>query len=84
MIPDSHVALAHPDANGGRRMLRRGYSFVDGSTGLGRLDAGLFFIAFCRDPRTQYVPIQSKLVPERRAAEYLVHTGSGLWAVPPV
>ena len=42
----------HPSANGGAKMLRRGYSFVDGSDGLGRLDAGLFFIAFLRDPRT--------------------------------
>jgi deferrochelatase/peroxidase EfeB len=81
-IPDSHVALAHPDANAGRRMLRRGYSFVDGSNGLGRLDAGLFFIAFCRDPRTQYVPVQSKLSRIDVMAEYVVHTGSGLWAVP--
>jgi deferrochelatase/peroxidase EfeB len=63
-------------------MLRRGYSFVDGSTGLGRLDAGLFFIAFCRDPRAQYVPVQSKLSRMDGMAEYVVHTGSGLWAVP--
>jgi deferrochelatase/peroxidase EfeB len=47
---DAHVALAHPDANGGVRILRRGYSYVDGSDGFGHLDAGLFFIAFCRDP----------------------------------
>ncbi|MBI4940526.1 MAG: deferrochelatase/peroxidase EfeB [Actinobacteria bacterium] len=81
--PDSHVALAHPDANAGRKILRRGYSFVDGSDGLGRLDAGLFFVAFCRDPRTQYVPLQAKLSRTDAMAEYLVHTGSGLWAVPP-
>jgi deferrochelatase/peroxidase EfeB len=79
----SHVSLVHPDANGGIRMLRRGYSFVDGSDGLGRLDAGLFFIAFVRDPRTQYVPIQSKIARNDLLSEYLVHTGSGLWAVPP-
>nr|WP_233149689.1 Dyp-type peroxidase domain-containing protein [Kineosporia sp. A_224] len=81
--PDSHVALAHPDANSGRRILRRGYSFVDGSDGLGRLDAGLFFVAFCRDPRTQYVPLQAKLSRTDAMAEYLVHTGSGLWTIPP-
>jgi deferrochelatase/peroxidase EfeB len=81
--PDSHVALVHPDANDGYRILRRGYSFVDGTDGLGRLDAGLFFIAFCRDPRTQYVPMQAKLAAKEALAEYLVHTGSGLWAVPP-
>ena len=32
-------------------MLRRGYNFTDGNDALGRLDAGLFFIAFVRDPR---------------------------------
>ena len=37
---DSHVALAHPSAHGGARMLRRGYSYVDGADGLGHLDAG--------------------------------------------
>ena len=79
---DSHVRLAHPDMNGGRRILRRGYSFVDGADGLGRLDAGLFFIAFCRDPRTQYVPLQQRLADNEAMAEYIVHTGSGLWAVP--
>lgn len=80
---DSHVAIAHPSANDGHRILRRGYSFVDGSDGLGHLDAGLFFIAFCRDPRTQYVPLQRRLSSNDAMAEYLRHTGSGLWAVPP-
>ncbi len=81
--PTSHVRLVHPDSNDGHHILRRGYSYVDGSDGLGRLDAGLFFIAFCRDPRTQYVPMQRRLASQELLAEYLVHTGSGLWAVPP-
>ncbi|MGN6242425.1 MAG: iron uptake transporter deferrochelatase/peroxidase subunit [Motilibacteraceae bacterium] len=80
---DSHVALAHPSANDGHAILRRGYSYVDGSDGLGRLDAGLFFIAFCRNPHTQYVPLQDKLARQDALAEYLLHTGSGLWACPP-
>ena len=67
LIPtDSHVALVHPDANGGVQMLRRGYNFVDGSDGLGRLDAGLFFIAYVIDPRTHYIPIQTKIGRRRR------------------
>ena len=48
---DAHVRLAHPDCNAAPALLRRGYNFVDGSDGLGRLDAGLFFIAYQRDPR---------------------------------
>ena len=84
LIPvDSHVALAHPTRNGGARMLRRGYNFTDGNDALGRLDAGLFFLAFVRDPRTQYVPMQARMSREDRLQEYLQHTGSGLYAVPP-
>lgn len=59
MKPDAHVRLAHPDSNGGARMLRRGYSFTDGTDGLGRLDAGLFFLAHQRDPRTGFIPVQT-------------------------
>ena len=60
-IPEtSHVFLAHP-TNSGTAILRRGYSFVDGSDGLGRLDAGLFFIAYQRDPATGFVQVQRNL-----------------------
>ncbi|MDQ1634444.1 MAG: deferrochelatase/peroxidase EfeB [Frankiaceae bacterium] len=80
---DSHVRLAHPDTNGGAAMVRRGYSFVDENDSLGRLDAGLFFLAYVRDPRTQFVPIMQKLAQNDAMNEYLSHVGSGLWAVPP-
>ena len=83
IAPDSHVALAHPSANGGARMLRRGYNYTDGSDGLGRLDAGLFFIAYVRDPATHDVPMQNRLAKNDLLSEYLRHTGSGIWAVPP-
>ncbi len=79
----SHVRLAHPSSNDGQRILRRGYNYTDGSDGLGRLDAGLFFIAFVRDPARQYVPMQNRLARDDLMSEYLRHTGSGLWAVPP-
>ncbi len=84
IIPtDSHVRLAHPDNFRGAKMLRRGYNFVDGSTGIGRLDAGLFFIAYVKDPRTHYIPIQNALARNDALQEYLQHTGSGVFAVPP-
>ncbi len=84
LIPQvSHVRLAHPDSNSGHRMLRRGYNFTDGSDALGRLDAGLFFVAFMRDPRTQYVPVQTRLSRDDLMMEYIKHTGSALFAVPP-
>ncbi len=81
--PDSHVRLAHPSSNDGTRMLRRGYNFTDGNDALGRLDAGLYFIAFTRDPRTQYVPVQTALAVRDLMSEYLLHTGSAQFAVPP-
>jgi len=80
---DSHVRLAHPSSNGGVRILRRGYNFTDGTDGLGRLDAGLFFLAYVRDPVRQYVPLQTKLSRDDSMMEYLEHTGSGLFAVLP-
>jgi deferrochelatase/peroxidase EfeB len=79
----AHVRLAHPSHNGGVRMLRRGYNFTEGSNGLGRLDAGLIFIAFVRDPRTHYIPIQTAMAANDLLVEYLLHTGSGLFAVLP-
>nr|WP_296067332.1 iron uptake transporter deferrochelatase/peroxidase subunit [uncultured Actinoplanes sp.] len=79
---DAHVRLAHPTTNKGARLLRRGYNFVDGSDGLGRLNAGLFFIAYQRDPRTQFVPIQLNLARHDALNEYIRHVSSGLFACP--
>ena len=80
---DAHVRLAHPDVNNGARLLRRGYNFVDGSDGLGRLNAGLFFIAYQRDPRTAFVPVQLNLARHDSLNEYIRHVSSGLFACPP-
>ncbi len=79
---DAHVRMVHPTNNGGAKMLRRGYNFVDGSDGLGRLDAGLFFLAYVRDPRTHFIPIQMKLGLGDGLSEYVQHTGSALFAIP--
>ena len=79
--PTSHVALAHP-TNAGTAILRRGYSFVDGSDGLGRLDAGLFFMCYQRDPATGFVQVQRNLRPDM-LNEYVQHISSGVFACPP-
>lgn len=76
----AHMRLAHPSHNGGARMLRRGYNYVDGSNELGQLAAGLFFISYQRDPAT-FVRVQQSLKPDLMN-EYIRHIGSGLWAVP--
>ncbi|WP_405425273.1 iron uptake transporter deferrochelatase/peroxidase subunit [Streptomyces erythrochromogenes] len=83
MKPEAHVRLAHPDTNGGATILRRGYSFTDGTDGLGRLDAGLFFLAYQRDVRTGFVPIQRNLAKSDVLNEYIQHVGSAVFAVPP-
>ncbi len=82
MLPTAHVRLANPAGNGGIRILRRGYSFTDGTDGLGLLDAGLFFIAYQRDPRKGFVPLQRNLATDD-LNEYIQHVGSGVFAVPP-
>lgn len=82
--PNAHIRLAAPATNGGQKLLRRGYSYTDGidpDTGL--LDAGLFFIAFQKDAHRQFVPIQTRLGMHDNLNEYIRHTSSGLFAVPP-
>ncbi|MFF4013883.1 iron uptake transporter deferrochelatase/peroxidase subunit [Streptomyces sp. NPDC001843] len=83
MKPDAHVRLAHPDSNNGITILRRGYSFTDGTDGLGRLDAGLFFLAYQRDVRKGFIPLQRKLAGHDALNEYIQHVGSAVFAVPP-
>ncbi|KAA2255669.1 deferrochelatase/peroxidase EfeB [Solihabitans fulvus] len=80
---DAHIRLASAEALGGVRILRRGYNFTDGSDGLGHLDAGLFFVCFNRDPRTQFVPMQQALSSKDSMMEYVQHNGSALFACPP-
>lgn len=83
MKPDAHVRLAHPDSNNGITILRRGYSFTDGTDGLGRLDAGLFFLAYQRDVRKGFIPLQRNLAAHDALNEYIQHVGSAVFAVPP-
>jgi deferrochelatase/peroxidase EfeB len=83
MKPDAHVRLAHPDSNNGITILRRGYSFTDGTDGLGRLDAGLFFLAYQRDVRQGFIPLQRKLSAHDALNEYIQHVGSAVFAIPP-
>lgn len=81
--PVAHIRLAHPSHNNGAKLLRRGYNFIDGSDGFGRLNAGLFFMAYQRDPRKQFVPVQRQLAGKDILNEYIKHVSSGLFACPP-
>ena len=79
----SHVRLAHESQLGGVRILRRGYNFTDGTDGVGHLDAGLFFIAYMRNPGRQFVPMQRALASKDLLGEYIEHNGSAVFACPP-
>jgi deferrochelatase/peroxidase EfeB len=80
----AHIRLASPARFGGAKMLRRGYNFTDGmNPRTGRLDAGLFFIAFVRDPAMQFIPVQAELGRSDLLNEYIKHTATGIYAIPP-
>ena len=81
---NAHIRLAAPSSNAGQMILRRGYSYTDGidpTTGL--LDAGLFFLAYQKDPAKQFIAIQRQLGQRDLLNEYIRHTGSALFLVPP-
>ena len=70
LAEDSHVRVASPD---GKTLLRRGYDTED----------GLLLLAFQRDPRRQFVPLQQRLA-ERDALHPLTRArGSAVFAIPP-
>ena len=78
------MRLAHESQLGGIRILRRGYNFTDGSDGVGHLDAGLFFLAYMRDPgRSSSCPMQRALAKADVLNEYIEHNGSAVFACPP-
>ena len=84
LVPaDAHIAVVSPEQNQGRRMLRRGYNYTDGSDSLGLLQTGLFFIAFVRDPRTNFYPILDRMTKNDALQEYLKHEATALFAIPP-
>jgi len=84
VIPvDAHIRLAAPDQNDGVRLLRRGFSFTDGIDPVtNQRDAGLFFIAYQRDPRTGFIPVQQNLAADA-LNEYIRHDSTGTFACPP-
>lgn len=81
--PASHVALSAPVNNGGLRILRRGYNFLEGTDASGKSVAGLFFVGFNRDLRTQFIPLQRKLASMDKLNEYLRYRSSAAFAIPP-
>lgn len=78
----SHVFNVHPDQNDGIRMLRRAFNYVDGSNEQGRLDAGLFFIAFTRTVN-RFATVHQSMSRDEMFLEYLKTTKTGTYLIPP-
>lgn len=77
----AHVRLASPAYHNGQRILRRGYSYTDGLSG-GAAAAGQLFICFQRDPRAQFIPMQTALALNDLLNEHTRHVGSAIFACP--
>lgn len=78
----SHLYNVHPDQNDGIRMLRRPFNFVDGSNEQGRLDAGLFFVAFTQTP-DRFARVHKSMSNDEMFTEYLKTTSTGTYLVAP-
>ncbi len=85
VIPaNAHIRLANPANNDGQRILRRGYSYSEGvEPESGEIDAGLFFIAFQRSPRRQFIPLQRRLAASDALNHHTLHTSSAIFAISP-
>lgn len=93
LIPaNAHARLASAALNDGAQILRRAYSYSDGASFISErwppwrqgvmLDAGLFFIAYQRDPRSGFIKINQKLAREDIMNQYTTHVGSAIFACP--
>jgi deferrochelatase/peroxidase EfeB len=90
---NAHVRLAHAATNGTAEILRRGYSYNNGVTFTAErwppwrqgmeYDAGLFFLAYQRDPREGFVKMFEKMAKLDMLNQFVTHVGGGLFACPP-
>ncbi|HUN52431.1 MAG TPA: Dyp-type peroxidase [Candidatus Sulfotelmatobacter sp.] len=89
---NAHVRLATAASNDGAQILRRGYSYNDGTSvtaerwppwrqGL-EYDAGLLFLCYQRDPRAGFVKIFANMAKLDMLNQFVTHVGGGLFACP--
>jgi deferrochelatase/peroxidase EfeB len=93
IIPEnSHMRLAMAETNGGAQLLRRAYSYNDGTNitaerwppwrqGM-EFDAGLFFVGYQRDLNNGFVKIFERLAKFDAMNQYTTHVGGGFFACP--
>ncbi len=89
---NSHVRLAAAASNDGAQILRRPYSYNDGVNftaerwppwrQANEYDAGLFFLAYQRDPRTGFIKIFENMAKLDMMNQFVTHVGGGMFACP--
>ena len=93
VIPDTaHLRLGAVELNGGAQILRRGYAYNDGTNFIAErwppwrqgleYDAGLFFVAYQRDPRQGFIKLFEPMSKLDALNQFTTHVGSGLFACP--
>jgi hypothetical protein len=90
---NAHVRLAALANNDGAQILRRSYSYNEGADFVTErwppwhqgieYDAGLFFQAYQKDPRTGFVKLFDKISKIDALNQFTTHIGSAIFACPP-
>jgi deferrochelatase/peroxidase EfeB len=90
---DAHMRLGAHETNGGAVILRRAYSYNDGANVIAErwppwrqgmsYDAGLFFLAYQKDPRTGFIRIFERMAKLDAMNQFTTHVASALFAIPP-
>lgn len=78
----SHIRLGNPRTPGTGRILRRGFSYLNGTDQSGALDQGLLFLAFQRSLTNGFLAAQQRLDGEPME-DYIKPVGGGLFFIPP-
>lgn len=77
----SHVRRGNPRTPGTGRILRRGFSYLNG-VDAGVMDQGLLFLSYQRALTTGFLEVQSRLEGEPME-DYIKPVGGGLFFIPP-
>jgi deferrochelatase/peroxidase EfeB len=80
--PQSHIRRGNPRTPETGRILRKGFSYLNGVDQTGTLDQGLLFLAFQRSLNRGFLAAQSRLDGEP-LEDYIKPVGGGLFFVPP-